>query len=232
MLRKRFPFLFRSYVYHIIEAIEDTFFLFVLLPIRIIRALLKMDRRDSIPYVTTMFHDHINRVKTHRFSIQVKLKNGKFRISTETYLSELYELRNNFNKRKFHTVDDLIIYGLTLVKKCLIISFEDKEPPDKYIQFWYYHGSYCLVFPTETVYFNAKYKTEVIELLKSLGFAEYTRMKTYSFIYKTYTEYIERDGSTTVTANFGNNIDLTKDFIKEIFINVFKVDKLPILKLI
>lgn len=225
-------YLFKILYYYFIQSCKDAYLLVVKLPIRMVWAVIELDRREIIPYWYSILHDHLYRVEKNKLTIHFEIIDAVYRIRTSTYDSEMQELVEKFHSKEFHDLNTLIDEALPLLKVARYMIIEKDSVGSKFIQFSYNQGTYCLDFPVTPLSKNFEYKEKIIHYLQSHGFTQFKRIKTIAFIYKTYTQIHVSEDLDILTANFGNDEELMKRSIKDIYRKIFQETDMPIVHFI
>lgn len=128
----------------------------------------------------------------------------------------------------FNDVKKYITYVLTEIKKplsgCDYIIFQIGENRNQFVQFDIAGKEIVLDFPFFPANDHLRYIQKTRKLIESLGF-NFTEVALLPMQYS-YVEITPRnsDSFNTLKADFGNNIDLTSEFVYRVFDEVFEKD--------
>lgn len=164
----------------------------------------------------------------YRKHITVKYGQGKMKMVVIQHYDLVRAIYRRIYKYKAkHNYKEFISYSLRqAMKGCNHIIFLIDEEDGRFVQYWTRRKILYLDFPMFGANSLAVHRSEVINLLKNLGFKKVKDCLEYKSIVQNPRFYSLRDcpEGEVINANFLTNVELATDFTIELLNNIQKVE--------
>lgn len=216
-----------NFVIELADIFRILFKIIFYLPFRILHVSYVLRPREALALIKGDIQFYFNQLKMHGLTFSVSKDVGEPKVQIRSYEEEIAVLADTINRGGYQSTKMFMKDVFTTMAQCRYAVISDGETDRRFIQYRSDSGTFMFDFPMCPDNINGPYSMEVLALLRKLGFRKYNRVTGYSFLYKTYTIYPERDNLTTISANFGTDWNLVVRFSTDIFNRIFKSSWIP-----